>query len=220
MKFLLLSLLIGSTNLHASSLDSVERKVELKYSNSDKVQFLDSYNGYIRVKREEVRFPAGRQSNRLEEAITLLDEIINSEEFKHRVLSYTRPNGQRGYSKNYLWHNTNQRLSSEDIYQIIMTGDERMIPGTEAEMNLNIKKYHSFWSRVIGWTSPSSSKWINVNWRFYKRYQTHQMVGNLMHEWIHLLGFLHGKEAMHEEVPYVVGGIASELAKEILAKRK
>lgn len=216
MKILLLSLILGITNLHASTIESVEKKVKLNYSKNDKSQFHDTFFGYVRVKKEQVRFPAGRQGDRLEEAIILLDEVINSEEFKRRVLSYTRPNGQRGYSKNYLWNNTNDRLTSEQIYKVIMTGDERMRPDTIGEMNLNIRKYHRFWSKVIGWTSPSSSEWIRVNWRFYKRYQTHEMVGNLMHEWIHLLGFLHGSEAMHEEVPYVVGGIASQIAKEML----
>lgn len=210
---------MGVTNVHASSIESVEKKVKLKYSTNTKSDYQENFFGYVKVLKEQVRFPAGRQGNRLDEAINLLDEVINSEEFKRRVLSYTRPNGQRGYSKNYRWKNVNENLTSEQIYKIIMTGDERMRPNTKGEMNLNIRKYYKFWSRVIGWTSPSSSKWIRVNWRFYKRYKTHQMVGNLMHEWIHLLGFLHGSKNMHEEVPYVVGGIASQIAKEMLENK-
>lgn len=38
-----------------------------------------------------------------------------------------------------------------------------------------------------------------------------------MHEWIHLLGFLHGKEAPKEEVPYVVGYIAKLIASDYIA---
>ena len=219
MKIITIALAIFALNSQASTLDSVKSKVDLNYAKTHKSQFLDIFYGHVNVVREEVRFPAGRQGDRLEDAIDLLYDVINSEEFKRRVLTYTRPNGQRGFSKNYLWNNSDERLSSEEIYQIIMTGDEKMRPGTEGEMNLNIKKYGSFWTRfsgVIGWTSPSSSKWINVHWKFYKRYTVDQMVGNLMHEWIHLLGFLHGNEAMHEEVPYVVGGIASEIAREML----
>ena len=44
------------------------------------------------------------------------------------------------------------------------------------------------------------------------------MVSNIVHEWIHLLGFLHGSKNMNQEVPYVVGRIAGLVAKDILAR--
>ena len=59
---------------------------------------------------------------------------------------------------------------------------------------------------------------IRLNWKFYQKYETPQMVANLVHEWIHLLGFLHGNQNMHEEVPYVVGSIAGEVAQNILQR--
>jgi ssRNA-specific RNase YbeY (16S rRNA maturation enzyme) len=45
------------------------------------------------------------------------------------------------------------------------------------------------------------------------------MVANIVHEWLHLLGFLHGEVNMREEVPYVVGSIAGQVAEEYLAAR-
>lgn len=45
------------------------------------------------------------------------------------------------------------------------------------------------------------------------------MVSNMVHEWIHLLGFLHGDTRITEEVPYVVGGIAGEVAQNLLKPR-
>jgi len=44
-------------------------------------------------------------------------------------------------------------------------------------------------------------------------------VNNLVHEWIHLLGFLHGEENMREEAPYVIGRIAQEVSEKVLRKR-
>lgn len=223
MKYLILGLMIGSMNLQASTIESVQEKVELNFTyDTESQKFKDTtFNGYVKILKESIDFPQGRQRVKLERAIDLLDTIINSEEFKRKVIAYTRPNGSRSYSKNYLWYDTTKRLTNEDIYMILMTGDEKMRPHTLSEMNLNIKKYKSPWwsvvgKKVIGWTSPSSSARINVNWRFYDDFEIHQMAGNIMHEWIHLLGFLHGKENAHQEVPYVVGRIASEMAADMI----
>ena len=179
--------------------------------------------------REDVRFPQGRQFIRLDMALEILEKIMNSEKFKQRVIGYQRPNRTtasqndhiREYHKNYLWRDPSKTLTNEDIYKIIMNGNEKIRPDTLGEMNINIKKYKSPWYKpraknVIGWTNPSSSKWINVNWHFYDHFKVHEMVGNIVHEWIHLLGFLHGNHYMREEVPYVVGKIASDIAQEIL----
>ncbi|MBD64357.1 MAG: hypothetical protein CME62_04070 [Halobacteriovoraceae bacterium] len=207
-----------------SATDSkVEKLVQLNFemdkSHHSLVNNFSEARDYLTVVREEVRFPSGRQHDRLDQALDLLEEIMNSDEFRRKVTTYIQPDGTANYQKNYLWNETDKTLSRHEVYNIIMEGWEASRPDTAGEMNLNIKKYHSWWSRVIGWTSPSSSKWINVNWRFYKRYQVHEMVGNIVHEWVHLLGFLHGNQKLHQEVPYVVGAIAGQIAKNRLDKK-
>ncbi len=186
---------------------------------------------YLTVYPEDMQYSilSLGQELRFEKAQSLLEEVLNSEEFKVKVLSYVRSSdGSRAYQKNYLWNNASELLTNEDVYNLIMKGDEKMIPDTLGEMNIfsKIRKCNWFnskvsvWCRsVIGSTNPSSSEWITMNYKFYKNYKASQMVSNMVHEWLHLLGFLHGKENLREEVPYVVGAIAGEVAANILESR-
>ncbi len=184
-------------------------------------------NNYLRVIPEDMQENLSvEQSARFEQAKSILEEVLNSESFKIKVLAYRRSSDQtRAYQKNYLWNEVDNTLTNEEVYNILMQGNEFMIPDTEAEMNLysKIKKCSWFsskvsvWCRkVIGSTNPQSSKWITMNYKFYKNYKTSEMLANMVHEWIHLLGFLHGNVNLREEVPYVVGAIAGEVAREVL----
>lgn len=202
------------------------------YLDFDKNYIINSKasNDYLTVVTENWSFPSRtshqrRQRAKFEEALEILEEVLNSEEFKLKVLSYKRSDGKRLYQKNYLWNNVDQKLSNEDVYNIIMEGNEKMRPNTLGEMNINswVKKckwweiHRAVWcQKVIGSTDPRNSKWKKLNWKFYTKFETPQMISNLVHEWIHLLGFLHGSENMREEVPYVVGSIAGEVAKQFL----
>jgi hypothetical protein len=199
---------------------------ELRYAEGINIHQKNISSKYLVIVPESTKFPSGAQSVKFYKAVSLLDEILNSDEFKRRVISYIRSDGNRMYQKNLMWSDSKNRLSNEDVYNIIMDGNERMIQNTLGEMNLNsyVKKCNPFMSRVsvwcrkvIGSTSPGQSKWIKLNWKFYKKFEINQMVANLTHEWLHLLGFLHGNKNMREAVPYVVGSIAGQIAKEILA---
>lgn len=201
---------------------------------SDKVMnsliFSKSADTKLEVIVEKTSFPSrsklGKaQKKKFIKALALLEPVLNSAEFKKRVLSYVRPgHTEPGYQKNYLWRNKSERLSSSQIYDIIMKADEKMIPNTINEMNINswvkvckwYEKPLTWCSKVVGSTSPSDSKLMKLNWKFYRKFEANQMVSNLVHEWLHLLGFLHGSEKMREEVPYIVGQIAGDVAKEMM----
>ena len=199
-------------------------------------KYLDTYNkaftsgDYLTVKPEVTIFPKNvSQKKKFVKAISLLETILNSESFKSKVLSYKRgSNGKREFQKAYLWKDASKTMTNEEVLKVILEGNEKMRPHTFGEMNINsYVKVCKWWEKVgiwcrkvIGSTSPGNSRWIKLNWKFYKSFGTHQMVSNMVHEWIHLLGFLHGGEHMHEEVPYVLGRIAGEVALEILAEEE
>lgn len=204
--------------------ENYEESVNLKGSN------------YLDVRIENWRFPDSTAKHRSQKekfrlALEVLEEVMNSSEFRRMVLSYKNSDGERAYQKNYLWSNSKERLSNEDVYAIIMGGDEsKVIPNTQGEMNINsyIKICSRYewnvskvkWCRgVIGSTNPWKSKWMQLNWQFYATYEVPSMVSNIVHEWLHLLGFLHGNYKMREEVPYVVGSIAGKVAAQILNSR-
>ena len=65
-----------------------------------------------------------------------------------------------------------------------------------------------------------TSFWITLNWKYYSNMRIEEMTGNIVHEWIHLLGFEHHKGNLDEQVTYVVGEITENMAKEILQREK
>jgi hypothetical protein len=220
MKLKACTLILGLMTFNALAETHSGIEVPLQFTD-DRISHDHKFNNrYLDVEVESVSFREGVQKEKLMKAFELIDTIVNSEEFKVKVINYMGRNGVQQYSKNYLWNNSNDRLSNEDIYDLIMEGDERMIPHSLGKMNLNVRRYWSSWwgRKVIGYTNPGNDKKIYVNGRFYNRFETHQMVGNIVHEWLHLLGFLHGKSNIREEVPYVVGAIASDIAKNMLRK--
>lgn len=225
--FLAIGCALLSFSASATILDTVEPV--LTFDHSYEMPYDKVSNQYLAVEIGEYRFKPKKQREIFEVALSLLEETMNSAEFREKVLSYKHSNGKRIYQKNYLWKDKSKRLTNEDVYNILMEANERAIPDTIGTMNIYAKlrkcrgwrKYLHVWCRnVIGSTNPQRSKWMTLNWKFYKRYTAPQMVSNIVHEWIHLLGFLHGKKNMREEVPYVVGKIAGEVAAGILERRE
>ena len=109
-----------------------------------------------------------------------------------------------------------------------MNGDEKMRPETLGEMNINSwVKVCGFFQRALYWcrgtvgsTTPRTSFWITLNWKYYSNMRIEEMTGNIVHEWIHLLGFEHHKGNLDEQVTYVVGEITENMAREILQREK
>jgi hypothetical protein len=148
------------------------------------------------------RFP--EEKARLIQAFSLMEIVINSEEFKERVIHF--PGG----------FTNNQKLSNEEIYEKLMRGEE-LLDGehTLAEMNFDVSRYAKF-SKVIGRSYPGISNTIEVNGNHYALFASHEMAGNLTHEWIHLMGFRHTNSSDLHSVPYAVGYIMRDLAAKLL----
>lgn len=245
---LLLTILILSTSLFSDTFENVFPELNYNENIKNSIFDLDKSDQNIKTKVGQISFPAKtnhakNQKLKFVKALALLAPVLNSVEFKKRVLSYKRtctkaeiklnPNCKfvDGFSKNYLWRDETKLLSNTDVYNLLKEGNEKTIPNTLGEININSwvkvctntentnrkNKYYRWCNGVIGSTSPFNSKLIKLNWKYYNKYESHQMVANIVHEWIHLLGFLHGpRETMRMEVPYVVGAIAGEIAKEIM----
>lgn len=221
---LIACLVLSSVSLFAHTHEGVVPV--LRFADADTELPSDTYLKFV---PEDVSFAfGGPQKQKFEKALALIEDVMNSEEFKQKVIGYENAKGERKYSKNYLWRSKDKLLTNEDIFQIIMAGDEKMRPGTPGEMNFNswVKKCRGLetfggWCQgTIGSTTPETSAMIRFNWKFYSYYDVPDMVANMVHEWIHLLGFLHGETNLAEEVPYVVGGIAGEVAANLLREGK
>lgn len=164
---------------------------------------------HLRVVPEKVEGFSEDFRPTLDSSFDVLEQVVNSETFKQRVLNFKNARGDRSFA-------SNNGKSNEEIYEIFMEGREKLLQNTPGEMNLYLKRYSKWWSKVIGWTNGNINT-IHLNWKFYKNYRPHQIASNLAHEWTHKIGFDHASAAEHDSAPYAIGYIVEELSEQVLA---
>jgi hypothetical protein len=145
---------------------------------------------------------------KMNKAFEVLEKVVNSEEFKNRVINFKNTQNERSFA-------SNNGLSNEQIFDSFMEGRETLQPNTPGEMNFFLKLYHKRYSKVIGWTDGSINV-ININWKFFKNFKPNEVAGNLAHEWTHKLGFDHQSAAEHDSAPYAIGYIVREMGERYL----
>lgn len=80
-------------------------------------------------------------------------------------------------------------------------------------MDIGIKLYYEN-SSTVGYTT-TTSKIINMNTKFFNTYSSSGVSRNMMHEWLHKLGFKHAvnySSSRDYSVPYAIGSIMEKLA--------
>lgn len=146
------------------------------------------------------------QAQKYQEAISILKRVIGSEEFRHRVLSYSYNNCKQFAD--------NKGMTNLEIYQSILEAAEELYPSKNNAIDLQVELYYAD-NSVIGYTDPWYTQ-IFVNLKFFNQYAPASVAGNLMHEWLHKLGYDHdvAKTAKRPySVPYAVGYILSDLGR-------
>jgi hypothetical protein len=146
------------------------------------------------------------QEDKVRAAISLIRKVITSPEFKDRILNHTYE-GKKTFVDG-------QGLSNAEIYRKIIEGAEKMGRNTpDGVMNVELELYHSP-SKTIGYTFPDTNRiWMNT--KYFNRYTPVKVADNLMHEWMHKLGFTHEmkySERRNYSVPYAIGYLIEELA--------
>jgi len=123
---------------------------------------------------------------------------MNSEAFKTAVLqlSFIERNG----------------LSNQQIYDLIMSGNDTQ-EGPDREVDLELRFYYRWWSKVIGYVLPNGEQYLNG--KFLDRMSAANVAGNLGHEYCHKLGFIDPNRDREQSVPYKVGYLIEELAAQI-----
>jgi hypothetical protein len=150
------------------------------------------------------------QENKIAEAIEAIKKVIASDEFKKMVLIKTF-NGKRQF-------NDNNGLTNAQIYKKMLEGAEKLAPGKNNSMDLELKSYFER-QNVIGYTMPSI-KTIFLNTRYLNQndFSSSDVAMNLTHEWLHKLGFKHAVKrtpTRSHSVPYAIGYIMRSLAKKM-----
>ena len=146
---------------------------------------------------------------KLANALNVLQIVVNSQEFKTRVLAFT-------YRGEFRFFETN--LSNARVYDMFMSGRQYNEQTDDYEMDIDLTIYHSRWSSTVGYTYPNTVRtWINR--KFFSRYGLAEICGNVAHEYCHKIGFehsVHPTPSRPFSVPYGIGNIVEELAKKYL----
>lgn len=145
------------------------------------------------------------QEAKIQKAEYKIRKVIGSEAFRTKVLNFTY-NGKKQF-------NNNNGLTNSQIYTKILNGMENFLKSNNNAMDLNIKVYYEN-SSTVGYTTTTSS-YINMNQKFFNTYTSNQVTRNMMHEWLHKIGFGHAvsySTSRDYSVPYAIGKIMEQLA--------
>lgn len=155
-----------------------------------------------------VNFSAVDQ-DKITQAAELIKKVVSSEEFRHGILNHTY-NGKKTFVDN-------GGLSNSQIYHRFLAGAEKLTPSGNNALDAELELYFEA-STVVGYTNPTTRRiWMNT--KYFNNYSTAQVAGNLIHEWMHKLGFGHSLSntpSRPYSVPYAVGYLMSKLAKQNL----
>lgn len=187
-----------------SSLDDLQvehlRAREVNRSNSLKVDvYLRNFNDW--------------ESRKIERAKEILEVVMNSPEFKTRVLNFTFK-GERRFHRN-------EGMSNQQILDHLMTGAEDLMPEADGVMNFDLTLYTSWnpWSTVKGYTKPDTMRiWLHTKYFRRTSWTPVDVAANMAHEWVHKMGFGHAYENNPDRpwsVPYAIGRIVGQIAQEM-----
>jgi hypothetical protein len=156
----------------------------------------------------EMRNFKDEQVSKMNEALEKVRIVINSAEFKDRIIAHTYK-GDKTFVQN-------DDLSNEEVYEKIMIGAETLNLEEDQEMDIDVTMYYKN-NSTIGYTYPNTPKtWVNS--KFFNRNSHAQIAKNIVHEWTHKLGFEHDFKRTSRRpysVPYAVGTIIEDLIDEL-----
>lgn len=171
-------------------------------------------NVNMKVKLELVNFdnfPGGMQVVQdLDLAKNRLQEILVSNTFMDKVYEH-----QYKKKLQFKWNN---KKTNQQIYETILDGADKYNTNIDNEIDMILCPYYSS-KKVIGYTY-SNRKEVWVNFKYYRDkyndFQVSDMVGNILHEWLHNANFSHSRRnnsTRKYTVPYGVGYIARDIAR-------
>ena len=144
------------------------------------------------------------QAEKAKEAIGKLLIVVNSEEFKQKILNFEFE-GIKQFKDN-------SGLTNAEIYDTLMNGAEKLLPEEDHEMDLSLNVYFTE-ENVVGYTYPNSLD-IFMNERYLDKYTVSGVAKNIIHEWTHKLGFHHDFDPTYGReysVPYGIGYLVRDM---------
>ncbi len=147
------------------------------------------------------------QEEKFSLALELIKKVIATEDFRSKVFNHSY-NGIKTFVDN-------RGFSNAQIYQMILDGAETLKPIKNNIMDMGIETYYAP-TTTIGYTYSNSTQ-IWVNTKYFNTNTVAQVASNLMHEWLHKLGFRHAvyySISRDYSVPYAIGRIVGSLGRQ------
>lgn len=144
------------------------------------------------------------QQDKIDEAAEVIKTVVASKEFRAAILNHTY-NGQKTFVEN-------GGLTNAEIYHRLLQGAEKLSPAKNNTLDAELELYFEE-TGTVGYTTPATTR-IFMNTKFFNSYTPAQVAGNLMHEWMHKIGFGHTTKNTPERpytVPYAVGYLMTRL---------
>lgn len=183
----------------------------------------------LKITIHNIKDYSGKELEKLNKCVEVLTKVINSNEFKNRVLSFSHY--QTTCTGRLWWKKCNQRLiegfrfedadgflidklTNQQVLDIIMSGKESLSSDVDHEIDLNIIVTTDIDEGVLGYTYPDTMKQWVAKW-YFNSSSIPELCNNIMHEWTHKLGFDHAfnnHSLRRSTVPYAIGDIVEELA--------
>lgn len=138
------------------------------------------------------------QQAKFDKAIEMIKKVVASEEFKKAVLNHTY-NGSKTYVDN-------RGFSNATIYQKLLDGAETLKPTKNNAIDMEVELYYAN-NTTVGYTYANSKR-VWVNRKYFDTNAVSSVASNLVHEWLHKLGFGHSvayNAARDYSVPYAIG---------------
>lgn len=146
-------------------------------------------------------------TTKVNQALNLIEGVVNTPTFRDRVLNMTYKIG----SKTYAGY-TQTEMTPTQVLQDIDKAEENFAGGTDGVIDLFLDSYYER-SSTIGYTSPSD-KYIHMNQYIQGSYTVAQTAGNIFHEWLHKVGYGHSRRHNSyrpHSVPYKLGYMLAEM---------
>lgn len=141
-------------------------------------------------------------------SVEVLNKVVNSEEFRNKVLNYKSKKTGKSFSGAH-------GLTNAQILAVILSGKEKLTPLENYSWDFQVSFYTKSFSKVVGFTYPNIT-YINCNTKFFDKYTPAEVCGNFAHEYFHKLGFDHASATDYDSIPYAIGYIIRDLAKKYL----
>lgn len=154
----------------------------------------------LSIKVHQTKNFTAAQVEKYHKAVSLTEKVINSARFYQEFMK--------------LKFTSNKGMSNQEIYDLMMTGAEVLDPAPDNEVDVLVTMYYKN-NKTVGYTYPSTPEtWLNS--KFFNSYDYSEVGCNLIHEWMHKLGFGHVNAKEHTSVPYAVGYLVERLIVEYI----